>query len=288
MQKESKNIKTGIPEKQKGFTLIELSIVLVIIGLIVGGILVGQDLIRAAEIRATVAQIEKYNSAVNTFRTKYNGIPGDLSAANATAFGFVTRNGGSGRGDQNGLIDGTGGTNTNMVFTQESGMLWNDLSVANLIDGNFTVNAGNADSATVPAVAAASVSAVFPPARLARGNFVTAGSTGGLNYWLVGGISSTTVTTGAYAFTTNLTPIEVFNMDTKLDDGQPNTGVVQAKGTSASTATVFTDAATSAATTTLGKCILGDVPGTATSDTYNVNTASGGTTPACIIRFRFN
>src|SRR3954463_15618522 len=74
-----------------GFTLIELSIVLVIIGLIVGGILVGQDLIKAAEIRATVGQIEKYNSAVNTFRTKYNGIPGDLSGSaggNASAFGL--------------------------------------------------------------------------------------------------------------------------------------------------------------------------------------------------------
>ena len=43
--------------KKQGFTLIELSIVLVIIGLIVGGVLVGQDLIKGAEIRATVAQI---------------------------------------------------------------------------------------------------------------------------------------------------------------------------------------------------------------------------------------
>ncbi len=55
---------------QLGFTLIELSIVLVIIGLIVGGVLVGQDLIKAAETRATVGQVEKYNAAVNTFRTK--------------------------------------------------------------------------------------------------------------------------------------------------------------------------------------------------------------------------
>jgi len=43
----------------KGFTLIELSIVLVIIGLIVGGVLVGHDLIRAAGVRATISQVEK-------------------------------------------------------------------------------------------------------------------------------------------------------------------------------------------------------------------------------------
>ena len=45
---------TIVTDQQKGFTLLELSIVLVIIGLIIGGILVGQDLIKAAEIRATV------------------------------------------------------------------------------------------------------------------------------------------------------------------------------------------------------------------------------------------
>jgi len=73
---------------QQGFTLIELSIVLVIIGLIVGGILVGQDLIKGAEIRATVAQVEKYNSAVNTFRTKFNAMPGDIPQAAAATFGL--------------------------------------------------------------------------------------------------------------------------------------------------------------------------------------------------------
>src|SRR4051812_21206607 len=98
---------------QHGFTLIELSIVLVIIGLIVGGVLVGQDLIKAAQIRSTVGQIEKYNSAVNTFRTKYNGMPGDLQgAANyglaATAANVAT----TGTGDGNGLIESSCSTVT--------------------------------------------------------------------------------------------------------------------------------------------------------------------------------
>src|SRR5437879_2899141 len=102
-------------KSEQGFTLIELSIVLVIIGLIVGGVLVGQDLIKAAEIRATVAQIEKYNTAVNTFRNKYTGIPGDLLYATASSFG-IDDIGGTGApcatagaancGDGNGLIDG--------------------------------------------------------------------------------------------------------------------------------------------------------------------------------------
>src|SRR3984957_20998129 len=75
---------------RNGFTLIELSIVLVIIGLIVGGILVGQDLIKAAEVRAQLLQIEKYNSAVNTFRGKFGGLPGDLALSLANQFGFTS------------------------------------------------------------------------------------------------------------------------------------------------------------------------------------------------------
>lgn len=56
--------------RRSGFTLIELSIVLVIIGLIVGGIMVGRDLIKAAEARKVVATIGGYQTAVQTFRLK--------------------------------------------------------------------------------------------------------------------------------------------------------------------------------------------------------------------------
>src|SRR3984885_3925644 len=91
--KASRQRRKIVQQAQACFTLIELSIVLVIIGLIVGGVLVGQDLIKAAEIRATVSQIEKYNTAANTFQTKYNALPGDVPAAQAASFGMVARYG---------------------------------------------------------------------------------------------------------------------------------------------------------------------------------------------------
>ncbi len=95
----------------KGFTLIELSIVLVIIGLIVGGVLVGQDLIRAAGVRSTISQIEKYQTAVNTFRGKYGYLPGDIPPSATQQFGFTVDAGRSGiaaEGDGNGVISGSG------------------------------------------------------------------------------------------------------------------------------------------------------------------------------------
>jgi type II secretory pathway pseudopilin PulG len=81
------------------FTLLELSIVLVIIGLIVGGILIGEELIHAGKLRAQVSQIGEINRAVNVFRLKYNCLPGDC--ANATTFFTSVVN-----GDGNGRITG--------------------------------------------------------------------------------------------------------------------------------------------------------------------------------------
>ena len=55
-------------QKQAGFTLVELAIVLVIIGLIVGGVLVGQDLIKAATLRSATAQLDKIDAAANNLK----------------------------------------------------------------------------------------------------------------------------------------------------------------------------------------------------------------------------
>lgn len=272
------------PRKQQGFTLIELSIVLVIIGLIVGGVLVGQDLIKAAEIRATIAQIEKYNASVNTFRTKYNGMPGDLTSDNALAFGFVIRAGTPGRGDGNGLIDTS--TGSGMVFGQEPSMFWNDLSVANLVDGNFI----GIDSGAPLATPANLIGNMMPPAKLGRGNYLTVGSNGGLNFYLLAGILGTAASSGAYTLSANLTPIQAYNMDIKLDDGMPLTGTVQAHGTAASSISAFIDPTSwsSATNPQPGDCSTTGVNGLDPISTYNRGINTGGNAPACIMRFRFN
>jgi prepilin-type N-terminal cleavage/methylation domain-containing protein len=100
-----------------GFTLIEMSIVLVIIGVLAGAILVGQNLIFAAQIIGTVSAMDRYKQAYNTFVNKYNCVPGDCPKA--TSFGLfsagVCQNGGvpstNSNGDGGGYIysyiDGT-------------------------------------------------------------------------------------------------------------------------------------------------------------------------------------
>jgi len=72
--------------KTKGFTLVELSIVIVIIGLLVAGISAGKGLIDSAKLNAVVSDATKYQIAYNNFRGKYNAIPGDM----ATASGYFS------------------------------------------------------------------------------------------------------------------------------------------------------------------------------------------------------
>lgn len=259
-------MKPFTPSTQQGFTLVELAIVLVIIGLIVGGVLVGQDMIKAAEVRATVGQVEKYNTAINTFRSKYNGIPGDIAAANAINFGMQTRTGAAGHGDGNGLLEGCSAAA--LVLGCETGLFWRDLSFANIVDGTFTTAT---DALT--AVAAGSQATIFPAGKIGRGNYFTVFSASGLNYYQLTGITSTDAA-GVYTLTTALTPAEAFNMDVKIDDGAPATGIVRAmEGTGPLNTAAVSGAATCQFTGGLA---------------YNNTTAALSQTPLCQLRFRFN
>ena len=271
----------------RGFTLIELSIVLVIIGLIVGGVLVGQDLIRAAEIRATVGQIEKYNAAVNTFRSKYNGVPGDLAVANAAAFGLFAETGASAGGighqDGNGILEG--GVAGSQLGIGETIEFWRHLTDANLIDGSYGVSGNSAITGAGTVTATVSSMAMsFPPAKLGRNNYICVYAINGINYYQIAPFAAVTVS-GQYGFGTfGMTPIESYNLDAKIDDGMPNTGLVVARGI-AGGPTGPNTAPTVNAVSTASKCTVGTGVDT---DTYNRVTGSGGTDPSCSLRVRFN
>jgi prepilin-type N-terminal cleavage/methylation domain-containing protein len=86
--------------KRKGFTLIELSIVLVIIALVIGGVLVGRALIKSAETNRAIGDLDRINAAVNSFKIKYNCLPGDCT--NSTSLFDSTV---AGNGNGNGLIE---------------------------------------------------------------------------------------------------------------------------------------------------------------------------------------
>ena len=211
----------------QGFTLIELSIVLVIIGLLVGGVLTGQDLIKSATVRAQISQIEKYNTAVNTFQGKYDALPGDMDLATANRFGFNTLmcDGSMGARDGNGLLDGY----FLMPLVQGFGevqLFWQDLSSVNLIDGTFPNGAAVfACNTSDPAHWQTNIGQWLPVAKIGYGNFVYVYEFSGKNWY---GVSATIEMSVNPASGTTIPVAMAYNIDKKIDDGLPTTGNVQA------------------------------------------------------------
>ena len=252
--------------KTSGFTLVELAIVLVIIGLIIGGVLVGQDLIKAATIRSTVSDFEKFNAGATTFRGKYNGLPGDLTAARAVEFtlsasGDLNATGAPGLRDGNGIIEG--GSSGSTAVSGETALFWQDLGKSGLIAGTYP----GIGTAVGPAVAitAATVGTFMPHAKLRDTASYYVYSNAGRNFYYLGAIT-TPITTGAVTSTPAVTPLEAQGIDEKIDDGFPTTGVVISM---AAGGLVTPDAGATKTTTTC-------MDGTATPKAYNVDPANSG------------
>ena len=68
-------------QQQKGFTLVEIAIVMVIIGLLLGGVLKGQEVITNARLKRVVNDFNGVSAAIFTYQDRYRGLPGDHRSA---------------------------------------------------------------------------------------------------------------------------------------------------------------------------------------------------------------
>jgi len=125
-------INSGNDGKKKGFTLVELSIVLVIIGLLIGGVLVGQSLIESAKVSRFASDLRQYEIAVTQFYGKFKQYPGDSSfftppgnADGALAFGA--------NGDWVECAAVPNATLSNREYTQ----VWGHLSQSGMLSKNY-------------------------------------------------------------------------------------------------------------------------------------------------------
>jgi len=113
-------------KKNSGFTLVELSVVLVIIGLIVGSIIFSVSLVETSKLKSTYTDVKKYESAFHNFRVRYGALPGDMRDA-ASYWPGVAEN-----GNGNGLIGGISGWKRERLF------FWEHLALGGMMKGTFT------------------------------------------------------------------------------------------------------------------------------------------------------
>jgi prepilin-type N-terminal cleavage/methylation domain-containing protein len=227
-------------KRNKGFTLLELSIVLVIIALIAGGVLAGRTMIRSAELQAVIREYDVYVKALQEFNTKYAQLPGDFSGA-TTIWGSL--GGGcavyiappSGISTCNGDGDGRIGVSTSagvLSASSEWWLAWKHLSNAGLIDGSYT--GGLASTSTVGEaqidlnVPASKLTpagwTMFYMQQIADSASLWGEATGGYGHMLSFGKA----VTGSYTRGGIISPSDALDIDKKMDDGRPGKGTVRA------------------------------------------------------------
>ncbi len=221
---------------RNGFTFLELSIVMVIIGLLIGGVLTGKELIGSSEMKTIGSRMSAYNAALINFREKYNAIPGDMS--NATSYwtsdsncNTVTMYAAAGttatcNGDGNGHVDSS-------ASAIEWWRLPQHLANAGMIQGIYSGRGADPSASSTGGLYMGQADLNLPG--LPRAGVLqtmwvgTITSTADATYYegsyanmtLVGEPVSKNLSTGPL-----MTTSEAYNFDLKYDDGKPGTGTM--------------------------------------------------------------
>lgn len=219
---------------QSGFSLVELAVVLVILGLLAGGITAGSALIKGAQLRAIASEVENFNSSLSAFKLQFQKYPGDLN--NAASFWAAASCPGIPAGGMN------GNGNNKIEFLVAAGAIesytaWCHLSLAGLNTGTYT-------GAPVALATAPTLGTMVPTAKIENAGYVI--NWGGFGMGTTNNlILSGPVTNMATAPSGVIAPRDAANIDGKKDDGVANTGSIrgiQGAGAAANTCVLATGA----------------------------------------------
>lgn len=222
-------------KRNAGFTIVELSLVIVIIGLMVAATLTGISLLQASKVRSVISDASRFKDIIARFEQQYGGLPGDLTWG--TTAPFTTPSGttlSAGNGD--GIVQWSNASHP--TSSQESYQAWLHLQLSELFTG----------SASFSGAAAASNAAVIntnvPASKIDGAGYsfynidnVTGGGNDAAQFYatapvpipmeFVGNyIAFGAAATNSYTSGAAVTGADAQKIDSKVDDGVPNTGTV--------------------------------------------------------------
>ncbi len=229
-----------ISKKKSGFSLIELSIVLIIIGLLIAGITGGASLIKSSELRTIMSEARAYAVSVNAFYTQFNAYPGDYG----TSVGGVS----TALGDADGTIEyyssatPSGGTKSEgaaaWIHLRYSGIIDNLPASISLIDVSSaapTFGSSSTSGANAPISKVKSAGWHFDYRTITEGSVNAAANQNVLVYTGTGVITtsasaSNTLVNGSNLIAGALIGSDALSIDAKLDDGYANSGKIRGVG----------------------------------------------------------
>lgn len=193
---------------QTGFTLIELAIVLVIIGLLLGGVLKGQELINSAKVKNMAADFKNIQVYIYGYQDRYRALPGDDRVASTHVSGATNAAAGT---IGNGVINGEWDS---VTTTDESFLFWQHVRLAGFASGSTTF--GTADQL-----------AAYQPTN-ADGGRIGIQSVSTLTEVLPLSVANPTGISGSFAICSGgVLGRFARQLDTALDDGAGDTGSVR-------------------------------------------------------------
>ncbi len=198
--------------KNAGFTLIELSIVLLIISLITGGIVAGRSLAHSARLTSLADDVNKYQTAARAFEITYHGLPGDIT--NATEYWPGQTYSGNGDGKINSISQGGTGAADDGTDITEDKTVFEQLSLAGVIPGTYN---------------SASEDLNFPESAIEGGYFLPKYTSREQEFGCVGLCSApqkNLLSLSKIGIPAVLSPPDARTVDMKIDDGKPGTGNV--------------------------------------------------------------